>query len=209
VGQWLGRMVTTPPGPGASESAPGAITRILREAREGDRQAFDRLLPLLYSDLRQLAQSLLLFERCGHTLQATALVHEMWLKLAAQDSLGFEHRRGFFSAAATAMRRILCDHARGRKREKRGAGVEPVALDESVAALERSAGDLVALDEALTGLAELDERKAKLVELRFFVGLPTREAAEVLAISERQAERELVLARAWLKDRLDDPDAAP
>jgi RNA polymerase sigma factor (TIGR02999 family) len=202
-------MVTTPEGPGGMESAPGAITRILREAHAGDREAFDRLLPLLYSDLRQLAQGLLLFERCGHTLQATALVHEMWLKLAAQDSLGFDHRRGFFSAAATAMRRILVDHARGRKREKRGAGVEPVALDESVAALERSAGDLVALDEALTGLAALDERKAKLVELRFFVGLPTREAAEVLAISERQAARELVLARAWLKDRLDDPDAAP
>jgi RNA polymerase sigma factor (TIGR02999 family) len=200
-------VASTPPGP---EPLPaGAITRVLREAHEGDRSAFDRLLPMLYADLRQLAQGLLLFERRGHTLQATALVHEMWIKLAAQESLGFDHRRGFFSAAATAMRRILVDHARGRKRQKRGEGAEPAALDESVAALERSAGDLVALDEALTRLAELDARKAKLVELHFFVGVPTREAGELLDISQRQVERELVLARAWLRDRLDEPGAVP
>ena len=202
-------VASTPAGPGEPERAPGEITQVLRDAREGDRAAFDRLLPLLYADLRQLAQGLLLFERRGHTLQATALVHEMWLKLAAQASLGFDDRRGFFSAAATAMRRILCDHARTRKRQKRGAGAEHVALDESVAALERSAGDLVALDEALTQLAGFDARKAKLVELRFFVGVETGEAAELLSISERQAERELVLARAWLRDRLDQPGAEP
>jgi RNA polymerase sigma-70 factor (ECF subfamily) len=206
---WPSMVASTPPGPAELPLSAGAITRVLREAHEGDRSAFDRLLPLLYADLRQLAQNLLLFERRGHTLQATALVHEMWLKLAAQESLGFDHRRGFFSAAATAMRRILVDHARGRTRQKRGEGVEPAALDESVAALERSAGDLVALDEALGGLAELDARKAKLVELRFFVGLSTREAAELLAISERQAERDLALARAWLRDRLDAPGGAP
>jgi RNA polymerase sigma factor (TIGR02999 family) len=190
--------VPRPDGAGA-----GQVTLLLRAANRGEPDALAQLLPLLYGELRALAQGLIARERSGHTLQATALVHEMWLKLAAQESLGFDDRAGFFTAAARAMRRILVDHARTKKRDKRGGGVPPDALDESIAALERSAGDLVDLDEALGCLEGIDARKAKLVELRFFAGLPLREAAAMLAISERQAERDLVLARAWLKDRLD------
>lgn len=181
----------------------GEVTVLLRAANRGEHDALARLVPLLYGELRALAQGLIAREPSGHTLQATALVHEMWLKLAAQETLGFADRAGFFSAAARAMRRILVDHARTKKRDKRGGGERPDALDESIAALERSAGDLVDLDDAMGRLEALDARKARLVELRFFAGLPLRAAAEMLAISERQAERDLVLARAWLKDRLD------
>jgi RNA polymerase sigma-70 factor, ECF subfamily len=193
--------------PPASEIPPPdparEVTRLLRAVREGDPRSLDELMPHLYAELRRMAAELLRRERKDHTLQPTALVHEMWLKLAAQASLGFQDRAGLFAAAASAMRRILVDHARNRKREKRGGGRPAEPLDESVLAFEQGAGDLLELDAALEQLAGLDARKSKLVELRFFAGLPTREAAEVLSISERQAERDLVFARAWLRDRLD------
>jgi RNA polymerase sigma-70 factor (ECF subfamily) len=179
------------------------VTRLLRAAREGDRGSLDELLARLYVELRRTASDLLHRERKDHTLQPTALVHETWLKLAGQATLGFQDRAGFFAAAASAMRRILVDHARTRKREKRGGGLAPEPLDETLLAVEQGSGDLIELDAALEQLAGLDSRKAKLVELRFFAGLPTREAAVALSISERQAERDLVFARAWLRNRLD------
>lgn len=178
------------------------VTTLLRAAESGEPQARERLFALLYDELRGLAQSLIVRERTGHSLGATALVHEAWLRLVGQDSVGARHRAEFFAAASTIMRRVLVDHARTRAREKRGAGVAPQPLDETVADLERNCGDLLALEQALDSLAAFDARKAKLVELRFFAGLGMRESADVLAISLRQAEREWTTARAYLKQRL-------
>jgi RNA polymerase sigma factor (TIGR02999 family) len=141
-------------------------------------------------------------ERTGHTLEATALVHEAWLRLARQHSLGSDHRAQFFSLAATTMRHVLIDHARRRGRAKRGGGAASEPLDETVAALEASCGDLLELEVALGELGRADPRKAKLVELRFFAGLDMRSSADVLAISLRQAERDWTTARAFLKSRL-------
>jgi RNA polymerase sigma factor (TIGR02999 family) len=188
-------------------SDPSAITRLLTAARAGETGAFDELLPLVYGELRALAQGLMRAERPGHTLEPTALVHEAWLRLASQESLGFAHRAQFFAAAATSMRRILVDHARARLRVKRGAGATLESgseLDGLVAAFEQRGGDLLALEAALAALAGLDARQARLVELRFFAGLDMRTTAELLAISLRQAERDWTHARAWLRQRLDE-----
>lgn len=179
------------------------ITLLLREAQEGRAEAFDRLVPLVYDELRSLARGMLGGERSGHTLGPTALVHESWLRLASQESFGFEHRAQFFAAAATSMRRVLVDHARARKREKRGGDREREPLDQMVEELERSSGDLLELEAALVELSALDERKARLVELRFFAGLDVRESARILAVSERQAERDWTTARAFLRGRLE------
>ncbi len=183
----------------------GDVTRLLRAAHGGDEPALERLIPLLYPELRRLAQAMLGSERPGHTLDATALVHEAWIKLAQQHTIGVEHRNEFFAVAATTMRRVLVDHARRRGRDKRGAGVEHETLDAAVAAMERSCGNLLALETALDALNMLDPRKARLVELRFFAGLGMREAAEMLGVSLRQAEREWTTARAFLRGRIGDP----
>ncbi len=183
-------------------SPPGEVTRLLQSAREGDDGAQQQLFPLIYEDLRQLASGLLRGERTGHTLQATALVHEAWLRLSKSESPGSEHRLQFLALAATTMRHVLVDHARRRGRDKRGGGVPAEPLDETVAVLEQSCGDLLALDSALESLGALDARKARLVELRFFAGLSMREASEALAISLRQAEREWTTVRAFLRQRL-------
>ncbi len=190
-------------------SDPSEVTRLLQAAERGEKEALERLLPLIYDELRKLAQTMLADERTGHTLVATALVHEAWLRLVRQESVGANHRAQFFVAAATTMRRVLVDHARAKKREKRGGKVKREPLDESLAALEHNAGDLLELEEALTSLSELDPRKARLVELRFFAGLGMRESAEVLAISQRQAEREWTTARAFLKSRLAKVELEP
>jgi len=181
---------------------PADVTRLLLAVSDGDAAALDELVPRIYDELRRLAHGFLRGERAGHTLQTTALVPEAWLKLVRQDSVGFQQRAEFFSAAATVMRRILVDHARARKRAKRDAGGERLPLDDVVDELERNAGDLDRLGGALDALAEMDAGKAKLVELRFFVGLSMRETAEVLGVSRRSAERDWTSARAWLKRRL-------
>lgn len=175
------------------------VTRILRRAGEGSRTAVDQLLAVLYDELRRLAQGYLDGEQPGHTLQATALVNEVYLRLVHQDSAGFADRAQFFAAAATAMRRILVDHARGRKRRKRDPGGVRLPLDEAVACLEERAEDLVALDEALGRLADLDPQKARVVELRFFGGLTVAETCAVLHVPRRTVEREWTLAKAWLR----------
>jgi RNA polymerase sigma factor (TIGR02999 family) len=179
------------------------ITLLLRAAQAGRAEAFDRLVPLVYDELRALARGMLGSERTGHTLGPTALVHESWLRLASQESFGFEHRAQFFAAAATSMRRVLVDHARTRAREKRGGDRRREPLDEMLEELERSSGDLLELEAALVELSALDARKARLVELRFFAGLDVRQSASVLAVSERQAERDWTLARAFLRGRLE------
>jgi RNA polymerase sigma factor (TIGR02999 family) len=179
------------------------VTRLLRSAVDGSKTAVDALLDIVYDELRQLASRYLSHERPGHTLQTTALVHEAYLKLVRQDSVGFDDRAQFFAAAATAMRRILVDHARTRRRQKRGGGGTAVQLDEALAAFEERALDLLALDEALNELARLDPRKAQLVELRFFAGLTVGEAASLMKIAERTAERDWTTARAWLRASLE------
>jgi len=182
------------------------ITRLLVAARRGEEGAFDALLPRVYEELHEIAASLMRAERVGHTLQATALVHEAWLKLAGQASLGCEQRRTFFAAAANAMRRILVDHARAAGRDRRGGGRRPEPLDEAVADVERRTGSLMEIDAALSALGAADARKAQLVELRVFAGLSTGEAAEVLGLSTRQVERDWRFARAFLHARVSPPE---
>ena len=180
------------------------LTRILSAVGEGDRQAADRLLPLVYDELRRLADRELAHEPAGQTLQPTALVHEAYLRLVASpghepgEEQRWENRRHFFAAAAEAMRRILVENARRKKRLKRGGGLDREPLDAIDVAAPEWPEDLVALDEALTRLAAADKAAAELVHLRFFAGLPIPEAARILGISPRTADRLWAYARAWL-----------
>ncbi|GJM19576.1 MAG: extracytoplasmic sigma factor ECF [Phycisphaeraceae bacterium] len=179
------------------------MTSLIRGLADGDRNAPGRLFEVVYDELRGIASAQLGRERAGHTLQPTALVHEAFMKLVDEPALGSLGRREFFGAAATAMRRILIDHARATNRLKRGGGKQKRSLLEDPAADETlEPDDLIALDEALTELALHDERKAKLVELRFFGGLPVAQVCEVLDISRATADREWRTSRAWLAARL-------
>lgn len=180
----------------------GTITKLLQTWSEGDQEAAVRVLPLVYDELRQIASRQLRQERCSHTLQATAVVHEAYLRLRGQAGFEWPSRAHFFAFAAHLIRRILVDHARHRNRAKRGGGMERVTLAEAVdLALER-APDLVALDEALTNLEALDPRKAAVVELRFFAGLSLDETAEQLGVSPETVGREWRRAKAWLYGQL-------
>ncbi len=179
------------------------ITRLLQECGAGGTESADRLIALLYDELRSLADGQLRGERAGHTLQPTALVHEAFLRLVGSADRKWESRRHFFCAAATAMRRILVNHALARKTLKRGGQQSRVPLDDAVALLEERSSDLVALDEALQRLAVIDAEKSRLVELRFFVGLSAEETAEVLDLSTRTIERHWRVAKAWLLKELD------
>jgi RNA polymerase sigma factor (TIGR02999 family) len=199
---WQTVFVTGTPSDPLSEPD-GDVTRLLAAARDGDSGALDALFPHVYRELRELAQTLLREERASHTLQATALVHEVWLRIARQHSLGVEHHLEFLHVAAQIMRRVLVDHARRRGRLKRGEGRHVALLDDTVAQLERSTGDLVTLDEALESLTAVDARKGRLVELRFFAGLDMHAAADALRVSLRQAERDWTMARAYLKAKLE------
>ncbi|REK17433.1 MAG: RNA polymerase subunit sigma [Planctomycetota bacterium] len=175
------------------------VTRILLAIHRGDRQAPEALLPLVYDELRKLAAARLAHERPDQTLQATALVHEAYLRLVDVGSAEpWDSRGHFFAAAAEAMRRILIDRARNRNRLKRGGGWQRVSLDELDVADNASDDDLLALDEALTQLAREHPQAAELVKLRFFAGLTTEDAARALGISLRTANRHWAFARAWL-----------
>jgi RNA polymerase sigma factor (TIGR02999 family) len=179
------------------------ITALLHEWRGGNDAAFDRLLPLVYEELRQIAHRLLLRENPGHTLSTTALVHECYLRLVDQTRADWADRGHFFAVAATAMRRVLVDHARGHTASKRGAGKEPVALDNVATTLaDERAEELLALDDALTRLAELSERLARVVECRFFGGLTTDETAAALGVTTRTVERDWAKAKGWLYQQL-------
>jgi RNA polymerase sigma factor (TIGR02999 family) len=180
----------------------GTITKLLQTWSDGDQDAAVRVLPLVYDELRHIASRQLRQERGSHTLQATAVVHEAYLRLRGQAGFEWPSRAHFFAFAAHLIRRILVDHARHRNRAKRGGGMEKVTLAEAAdLALER-APDLVALDEALTNLESLDPRKAAVVELRFFAGLTLDETAEQLGVSSETVGREWRRARAWLFDQL-------
>jgi RNA polymerase sigma-70 factor (ECF subfamily) len=177
------------------------VTRILKKASRGDASAVNRLMPLVYDELRALAESYLQHERPDHTLQATALVHEAYMRLIKQEDVDWQNRAHFFAVAAQAIRRILVDHARGRQSAKRGGGRKRVCLDQNLA-LPECELDLLALDEALQELARLHERQARIVELRFFGGLSLKEVAGYLGLSARTVEGDWHMARAWLRSQL-------
>ena len=183
------------------------VTRILSAAKQGDAQAAAQLLPLVYDELRQLAAQKLAQEKPGQTLQATALVHEAYLRLVTgAEAQQWDNRRHFFAAAAEAMRRILIDRARDKRRFKRGGGWRRLHLDDIDPAVEQSPDDLLALDEALTKLAQEDPVCAELVNLRLFTGLGLGEAADTLGIARRTADRYWAFARSWLYDALSQDD---
>jgi len=180
------------------------VTRLLAAWRgSGDEDALDRLIPLVYDELHALAARRLRGERPDHTLQATALVHEAYARLVEGD-VRFDDRAHFFALAATAMRRILVDHARHRGRDKRGGGRARVTLNDEIAAAADRPDDILALDEAIERLAEHDERKARVVELHFFGGLTYAEIAAALEVSEATVDRDLRMAKAWLGNELKD-----
>lgn len=174
------------------------VTALLRQWSDGRQDALDHLLPRIYDELRKLAASYLRRERSEHTLQATALVNEAYLKLVDQRAVRWENRAHFFGIAAQMMRRILVDHARAHGAAKRGSGQSLVALDEALVAAPASDVDVLALDEALTRLAALDPQQARVVELRFFGGLTMEETAVALRISPATVGREWAVAKAWL-----------
>lgn len=179
------------------------ITRMLKDWSGGDREALGQLLPYVYDELHRQASRYLRRERPDHTLQTTALIHEAYLKLIDQRKVEWQNRAHFFAVAAQAMRRILVDYARTKKREKRGGDDIKLQLDEAinVATGEKSI-DLVALDEALTRLAEFDARQARVVELRYFSGMTEDETAQVLDISPATVRRDWSMAKAWLHGQL-------
>jgi RNA polymerase sigma factor (TIGR02999 family) len=181
------------------------VTRILSQIESGDPSGAEQLLPLVYEELRKLAAARLASEKPGQTLQATALVHEAYLRLVGTNEYqSWDSRGHFFSAAAEAMRRILLNRARDKKRRKRGGGYQRIDLDQVMVAVDAPAEELTDLDEAIDDLAERDALSAKLVKLRFFAGLSQKDAAEVLGLTRRQADRHWAYARAWLFDRLRD-----
>ena len=186
-----------------SSSSPDSaeVTRLLLAWRDGDTDSLESLLPLVYDELRRLAGRYMQGEGAGHTLQATALVHEAYLKLVKAD-VSWADRSHFFAVAARSMRRILVDHAKGKKRLKRGGDAVKLSLDEAINVGTEASGTLMDLDEALTRLAEFDERKAKLIELHFFGGLTYDESAEVLGVSAATVHRDLRMAKAWLNREL-------
>ena len=194
-----------------SDDAPPDVTRLLQAWNEGQPGALDALMPIVYGELHRLAKASLRRERPDHTLQATALVNEAYVRLVGQTRMRWQNRAQFFGTAAQFMRRILVDHARDRLSAKRGAGAPRIELDEAILATEERGIDLLALDAALERLEQLDARQGQLVVLRFFGGLTIEEAAEVLEISPATAKREWVTARMWLRRELasigDEPRA--
>ena len=188
----------------------GAVTRLLFQLHEGDAEALDRLVSLVYDELRTLARAQLRGEAIGHTLGSTALVHEAYLRLARREKLVAEDRRHFFAIAAQAMRRVLIDHARSRRRKKRGSGIVLRSLDDVTAFfVDDAADELTAIDEAVERLALASPRAARVVECRFFAGLTLQETAEILDVSLKTVQRDWLLARAWLRKEIEGGTLAP
>jgi RNA polymerase sigma factor (TIGR02999 family) len=185
-------------GVGAMETDREDVTVLLAQLTMGNKEAASRLIPLVYAELRRLAGSYMRRERGDHTLQATALVHEAYLKLVEQRSVDWQSRAHFFGIAAQVMRRILVDHARGHLREKRGGGQDLIPLDEALLFAPEKALELTKLDESLERLTKIDPRQGKIVELRFFGGLTVEETAELLGISPKTVKRDWSMAKAWL-----------
>ena len=177
---------------------PEQVTGLLVEWSNGDREAYDKLVPLVYKELHRLAHHYMSRESAGRTMQTTELVNEAYLRLVDQKSVRWQNRAHFFAISAEMMRRILVDHARRRRYRKRGGGARKITLDETAVVAGGRSADLVALDEALKKLSAFDPRKARVVELRFFGGLSVEETAEVLGVSPNTVIRDWSTARAWL-----------
>ena len=177
---------------------PGDVTRLLHQLKQGDAQAANELVPLIYGELRRLASAVMRRERPGHTLQATALVHEAYIRLAGQREVEYHDRAHFFAVAATLMRRVLLDHARKRHTAKRGSAPHQATLEEGLLISDERLDAVLALDECLIRLAAIDPRQARLVEMRFFAGLSVEEIAGILGISTATVKREWSSAKAWL-----------
>jgi RNA polymerase sigma factor (TIGR02999 family) len=184
------------------ETSSDEVTRLLQDWGSGDSQALEKLVPLIYNELRQMARKCLYRERPGHTLQTTALVHEAYLKLIDQKDTRWQNRAHFFAIAAQAMRRILVDNARRHKAVKRGGPAENLSLEEAANVSIEPDPILLPLDEALSKFAEFDEQQSRIVELRFFGGLTIEETAEVMKLSTDTVKREWAMARAWLRNEL-------
>jgi len=199
---------SAPPPDGMQDGTQGEVTQLLETLRNGDRSALDDLFPLIYRELHALAHRQLAARRPGQTLNATALVHEAYLKLVGQSRAMWQDRQHFFAVAATAMRHIIVDYARHRRALKRGGNVQPTLLDEERMGVpvDEKAEEIIALDTALEHLEGLDERLARVVELRFFGGLSVEETAEVLDVSERTVKRDWRKARAFLYQVLNDSE---
>jgi RNA polymerase sigma factor (TIGR02999 family) len=183
------------------------ITKLLQDWKNGDREAFNRLMPIVYDELRRAARNYMRRERTDHSLQATALVNEVYLRLVDVTRVEWRDRAHFFAIAASMMRRILLDAARTRAAAKRGGGDLRITLDEELLAASNQAAELIAIDDALETLQKLDPRKAQMIELRFFGGLSIEETAEVLGISPQSVKRDWKLARAWLLQEIAGPVA--
>jgi len=192
-----------------SSHATGDVTRLLRRAGEGDDHALDRVFPLIYDELQRIARAQLGRERGGHTLQATALVNEAYLKLVQGPPTGAADRGHFLGIAARAMRQVLVDHARAWAAAKRGGGTAPATLNEELAGVASDPSELLALDQALDRLDALDPRLRQVVELRYFAGLQDDEIGEVLGVTRRTVQRDWTKARAWLHRALAGEDGPP
>jgi RNA polymerase sigma factor (TIGR02999 family) len=175
-----------------------SVTQLLIDWRNGDQTALDRLMPLVYEELRRIAGHYMRNERKGHTLQTSALVNEAFLRLVDHENIELANRAHFFSVAAQAMRRVLVDYARSRNYQKRGGAARHVSLDEAAMVTKEHAAEMIALDDALEALAKIDERKCRVVELRYFGGLSVEETAEALGVSIQTVGRDWSTAKAWL-----------
>ena len=181
---------------------PNEITERLIAWGAGDRAALDQLLPVVYQELRRMAGNYLRQENPGHTLQPTALVHEAWLRLIDQARVDWRNRAQFFGVAAQMMRRILVDHAKAKHREKRGGDAVKLSIDDVINLSRERAADLLALDDALDELTRVDERKSRVVELRYFGGFTVEEIAQILEVSPETVMRDWKLAKAWLYQQI-------
>ncbi len=185
-----------------SDVVPREVTQLLGQWTDGDRQALDELMPLVYEELRRMAHRHMAQERAGHTMQATALVNEVYLKLKDQRMAQWKNRAQFFAVAAQLMRRVLVDYARQHARVKRGGGARALSLDDAMLVANDKADEVLALDDALQKLEQFDKRKSQVAEMRFFAGLSAKETAEALSISVETVTRDWRLARAWLRHEL-------
>ncbi len=180
------------------EAPANDVTQLLQSWSHGNRQALAELLPLVYDELRRLAASYMRFENPGHTLQATALVHEAYMKLIQQRNVSWQSRAHFFGIAAQMIRRILVDHVRATRAQKRGSGFLDLSLDEAIGVPEKRNWEILALDDALKTLAKVDPQQSHIVELRFFAGLSIEETATIVGVSPATVKRDWVTAKAWL-----------
>jgi len=197
-------MTNDSAGPADARHSSGDVTQLLGKVSAGDHDAASQLIPLVYAELRRRAAYYMRGERPDHTLEATALVHDAFLKLVDRRDVNWQNRAHFFGLAADQMRRILIDHARGHRRKKRGGAQQKVSLDEAIIFSEDKSEELLAVDESLDRLAEIDSRQARIVVMRFFCGLTNEEVAEVIGLSLDTVKRDLNVAKAWLYAELKD-----